>query len=95
MTWSNVSYCRYESLGVVLPNATVGWLQRNYAFRFVGFNKFSIFKRLVMRNFTSLHIFLVCLFISSLVVVGCDRRPKEYAGIKDSGDNAAIDPHSY
>lgn len=48
-----------------------------------------------MRNFRSLHLALMCLFVSSLLVIGCDRRPKEYAGIKDSSDSAAIDPHSY
>jgi hypothetical protein len=48
-----------------------------------------------MRKFATLNIFLTCLFVSSLLVIGCDRRPKEYAGIKDSGDKAAIDPHSY
>jgi hypothetical protein len=47
-----------------------------------------------MRKFATLNIFLTCLFVSSLLVIGCDRRPKEYAGIKDSGDKAAIDPHS-
>lgn len=69
--------------------------EHDTAFRFFRFNKFSVLCRLVMRNFKSLHIFLVCLFVSSLLISGCDRRPKEYAGIKDSGDNTAIDPHSY
>jgi hypothetical protein len=52
------------------------------------------FIRIVMRGIRPSHLIIVSICICSILVAGCDRRPKEYAGIADTTSNEEIDPHS-
>lgn len=47
-----------------------------------------------MRGIRPSHLIIVSICICSILVAGCDRRPKEYAGISDTTSSEKIDPHS-